>query len=49
METHGIHDSLFYVESIDYVLSSNARKALKGDLGDKFGLNLARDFIARQI
>lgn len=49
VETHGIHDSLFYVESIDYVLSSNARKALKGDLGDKFGLNLARDFIARQI
>lgn len=48
METHGIHDFMYY-ESIDYLFANNARKAVKGDLEDKFGLNLVCEFIARQI
>lgn len=46
MEPGGIHDGLFYVESLDYLTSRGARSAQNGDFADKYAFNLVGQFLA---
>ncbi|KAM9886471.1 hypothetical protein OXX69_013740, partial [Metschnikowia pulcherrima] len=45
VEEGGIHDGLFYVESLDYMSASGAQKALKGDFEGKYAYSLVGKFL----
>lgn len=49
MEEAGLHDALFYVESIDYESKKGAQKALNGEFDNKYAMNCAAAFICRQL
>lgn len=46
MEAGGIHDGLFYVESLDYLSYGGAKSALEGDFALKYGFSLVAKFLA---
>lgn len=45
MEAGGIHDGLFYVESLDYLSYGGAKSALEGDFALKYGFSLVAKFL----
>lgn len=48
-EDGGIHDGLFYVESLDYLSAAGARQALQGDFAQKYAYNLVGQFLAEVV
>lgn len=49
MEKGGIHDGLFYVESLDYLTWGGARTALRDGFAHKYSLQLVSQFLAEVI
>lgn len=49
MEKGGIHDSLFYVESLDHMKRGGAQKALDEKFKGKYGHNLVSKFLGEVI
>lgn len=49
MEEGGIHDALFYVESLDYIGKAGANRALAGDFQGKFGYTVVGNFLGEVI
>lgn len=49
VEAGGIHDALFYVESLDYLGKSGAQRALEGDFLSKFAYSLVGEFLAELV
>lgn len=49
VEDGGIHDGLFYVESLDYLTSSGVQAALEGKFEDKYAYSLVGKFLEEVI
>lgn len=45
MEKGGIHDGMFYVESLDYLGHAGALRAVEGDFAGKYGYTLVGQFL----
>lgn len=49
LEKGGIHDGLFYVESLDFMSKHGGKKALEGAIKEKFGCMLVGQFLSQRL